>query len=236
MRPTSNRAASLLFVVSSLAFAISACAESGAHSNPMGVIIEAGRRWEQDDPQREKRDAHGEGATIYGGEALQLEDANFAVIQVGRSRILLNPSPQGQAAQATLHHLASGFSVDLNSGAIKVITDQRDTFVVIADGIKIEPLRVGPASAEITRASSTELDLVSLKGALRISMRSQIETVEEGTSYRVDVLPEHSLESESSASQPKAPLHSWFTTAAIAATIIGTGIAIWRAIESPCRP
>jgi len=159
MRPASNCAVSELFVLSLLTFAISACAESRSRSNPMGVVVEAGRKWEKNDAQREKRDAHAEGATIYDGEELHLEEANYAVLELGKSRISLNPSPQGQGARAVLHQLASGFSIDLSSGTVRIATDERDRFVIIADGIKVEPLRIGPASAEITCVSNAELVL-----------------------------------------------------------------------------
>ena len=201
-----------------------ASAGTSSRSKPLGVIVQAAG-------EKGQMILEAEGTSVYDGDVLPVSGESNLVVETGRSRVYLGAYPS-----AVLHRLANGFSVNLTSGTLGISTGLGETFEVVADGVRVAPVRDVPTSVKIIWVSSTELELETVKGALRVSMGEQTTSIGEGHFYRVNLLPSALSGAASARREPASAGRNWFTITMISATAIGTGIAVWRAFVSPCKP
>jgi hypothetical protein len=167
-------------------------------------------------------------ATISDGTTLSTNNSGALRAQFGSSQIYLFPN-----SNVSVSHTADGFSAALASGTVLLSSADGDTFSVLADGATVQPAAHQPSLAQITWVSPTELLLTSRRGDLQVTMGSETQTVNEGSSYRMMIAP-----ASQPAASPASPAMSsgavnTFYLVSILVLAAGTGVALWRAFESP---
>ena len=190
----------------------------------MGTIVQATRA-------NHEIDAEAEGTTLFDGDTLQTNGESSLLARLGKSQMYLELN-----SSVILHHLPKGFSISLTSGTVRIDTGPGETFEAMADGIAIRPVGDAPVLTTITRVSDREINVTSHRSTLRVSMADQVDMIQEGHSYRLDVRPVDSLGAANDGQKPKAPGRNYFTIVMIAGVSVGAGIAAWRALVSPCKP
>ena len=222
MRSASTRIVQLVPVV--LVCVPVAQASTGVRSVPMGTIVQAARA-------NHEIDAEAEGTTLFDGDTLPINGESSLLARLGKSQMYLELN-----SSVILHHLPKGFSISLTSGTVRIDTGPGETFEAMADGIAIRPVGDAPVLTTITRVSDREINMTSHKDTLRVFMADQVDMIQEGHSYRLDVRPVDSLGAANDGQKPKAPGRNYFTIVMIAGVSVGAGIAAWRALVSPCKP
>jgi hypothetical protein len=170
------------------------------------------------------------GETVYDGDRLQTPANSTLRVRLGNGQMILR-----QNTISDVHAFPNGFAADLQSGTVVVSSAQGQTFQVLADGATIRPANDQPASAQINRVSATELVLTGTRGSLLVSMGDEVKTVEAGNSYRLQV-EEDPGPGPYPQQNPHPTARSHFLWYLIPIVAAGTGIVIWRAVESPGKP
>ena len=152
-------------------------APAPATAPPLGVILQAQRA-------NIGNDAAASGSTIFDGDLLQTDRDGLLHVRFGLSQAYLMPG-----SAAVVHRSADGFAANLTRGGVLLSSAQGQKFHVVADGATIEPGTPKPTMAQVTWVSPKELILTSRKGALEVSMGSEVKSVPEGTSYRMLIDP-----------------------------------------------
>jgi ferric-dicitrate binding protein FerR (iron transport regulator) len=169
------------------------------------------------------------GSTIYDGDRLQTADGGTLRAQLGGSQMYLRANTTAQ-----VHSLPKGFSAELGAGSVVVSSTQGQTFQVLADGASIRPVGSQETVAQITKVSPKELLLNSTRGELEITMGNEVKTIEPGNSYRLEVSTEEaSPDPQGGAPVTSAHVHAFVLYFVIGAVVVGTGVLVWRALESP---
>lgn len=152
-----------------------------------------------------------------------------------RIRLLNSEIVLANDAAVDVHGFPNEFSVNLTSGTVKISANQKARFQLTVDGIRVQPMGGAPANAIVTLVNATRVRLTSHTGLLEISMGDEVKTVEPG-SYQLDIAAE--LSSDATGKSPDAPHAgaSHFTVTVIVLSAIGTGVAIWLSLMSPCKP
>lgn len=182
------------------------------------------------------------GTTVYGGDYLSTDPQGSVQLRAGAARLLL------QSASSVIVNENDGApSAKLLSGTATFSTANAHAFTLFASAAAIRPLTDAPTIGQVRYVSEKELVVTARRGGLAISVEDQTQTIAEGTSYRVLLDPPADAQQPAGAGaggQGPAgggggPLKAGrsrfliFTTAAIA---VGTGIAIYEAMQSPSRP
>jgi hypothetical protein len=166
------------------------------------------------------------GATIFSGDTLTTQGAGELRARFGSSQIYLVPNSDVAVSQTL-----KGFSANLSDGSVLLSSSAGDSFQVLADGAIIEPKTNGRSVAEISWVSPTELLLSSRQGDLQVTMGDETETVSEGSSFRMMIVP-----ASQPGSSPAEPVvfagHNRFYFVAIVLIAVGTMIGVIRAFES----
>lgn len=197
-------------------------AATGARFAPIGSILQATHGKGAIDPASE-------GTTIYDGDALTTADDSTLLARLGGPQMFLSAN-----SAAIVHSIANGFSANLSSGAVTANAGKGQTFQLLADGFTVQPIGNVPAIARMTLLNSTQIELASLKGALKVSMGDQTDTIEAGTAYRLEVETEAEPNPSQNGTTPAG--RNRFKKVAIILLVVGTTIAIWRALVSPSDP
>jgi hypothetical protein len=212
----------LVMVLSTALIAIATPASPAKPASiPLGVVLQA-------DTTATSTDLKSVGATVYDGETLETETGSLRV-RLGGPQMFLRSNTMSQ-----VHGVANGFSASLMRGTVVASSAAGETFQILANGAIIRPVGSQPTVAQVSMLSSTAAVITSTRGALEVSMGDEVKTIEEGRSYRMEV------EAEEAASSPqRGPYHTArnrFILIAIIAVAVGTGIGIWRVLESPDHP
>jgi len=200
---------------------VSAATPANPASVPLGVILQA-------DNPRVGADITAGGATIYDGDRLQTGDGTLRA-RLGGPQMYLRANTVAQ-----VHGLPNGFSADLGAGTVVISSTERQTFQLLADGVTIRPAGPQETIVQITRVSANELLLTSTRGPLEVSLGDESRTIEAGSSYRVEVLPEEPSPSAQGVPQPTGHRHRLLFYIVLTAIPVTTGILLWRALLSPC--
>ena len=191
-------------------------------SAPLGVVVQA-------EHAMLGVDTTSGGATIYDGDLLQTDYTGLLRATLGGPQMYLRPATSTQ-----VRRLPNGFSADLKSGTVVVSSKQGQTFEVLADGAVVRPSGADPVVAQITRVSANELLFSSTRGAFTVTMGDEVNTVEAGASYRMEI--------ESEAADPSSnggPFHAarnHFKRVLLIGIAAGTAVVVWRALLSDCNP
>lgn len=204
-------------------FAVSAPA-APAPAASMGVVMQANHASLDGSPAVNS-------ATISSGNTLSTDNSGALRARFGSSQIYLFPNSKVTVSQA-----ANGFIANLTAGSVFVSSSAGQTFEVLADGAIVRSKILNPAAnqqsvAQISWVSPTQLMLTSRRGDLEVTMGSETQTVNEGSSYRMMIAPA-SQPGSSPAAQSGGSGAGAFYLVAIAIVAAGTGVALWRAFES----
>jgi hypothetical protein len=129
-------------------------------------------------------------------------------------------------------------------GTATFSTGNARAFTLYASTAAIRAQTDAPTIGQVTFLNEKELLVTARRGGLTVSVADQTEVVKEGESYRVLLDPDAQDPAGAGAGQgPRGggggPLHagrSRFLIVATALTAAGTGVAIYKALESPDRP
>jgi hypothetical protein len=201
-----------------------ASAAAGSPSTPIGTILQATR-------DKGQIDAVSEGTTIYDGDALTTPGAKTLLVRLGGPQMFLNAD-----SAVVVHGMANGFSASLTSGTVAAFAGKGQTFQLMADGLTVRPFGEAPVVARMTVLNATQIELTSERGVLKVSMGDQTDTIEAGSSYRLEVQLENAPDAAESAAQTRSAGRNRFKKIAIAVIFGAAALILWRALESPTRP
>lgn len=181
------------------------------------------------------------GSTVFAGDKLDTEQAGSLQIRAGAARLALTGSSrvvwgaEDGAASATLLGGTAAFS-----------TANAKAFVLHAGTAVFRPRGNEPMVANVTFLNPKELVVRCSRGTLLIGVDDDIRAIPEGAAYHVVLDPEAAAPAGAvpapatpaswGQNQPTKAGKSKFIWYAIAFTAIVTGIALWKAWESPDRP
>lgn len=193
---------------------------------PIGVVVRASLA-------NGHIDGELEGMAVFDGDVfpVALDRARDMVLQIVSNHLMLSSD-----SSVLVHGLPGGFSVELRRGFIGIRTGARQTFRVLSNGIMIQPLGPTPAWAEITRATATKVQLKIMRSSLKASLGEQIEILDEGHSYVLDLRSDNATHPVGSNSKPPAAGHNGFTKTMMVVIPALSGVAVWLAVMSPCKP
>jgi len=172
------------------------------------------------------------GSTIFDGDLLQTEKDGSLRVRVGSAQAYLF-----NKGEAVLHQSAAGFSANLTHGGLVLSSGQGQSFQLLADGATVQPSTSQPTVAQVTWVSPKELEVVSRKGALEVSMDGETQTVADGASYRMIIDPvAASAGAADPAANPQGTVTSGrnkfiFILLGAAAAAVTVGVIL--AVESP---
>lgn len=199
---------------------------------PLGTVIAADRA-------RVGEASADVGTTVYGGDVLRTADQGSVQLRAGAARFLLLSS-----SAAVLESSEGAPSAKLMLGTATFSTGNAHAFTLYASTAAIRPQTDAPTIGQVTFLNEKELLVTARRGGLTVTVEDQTEVVKEGESYRVLLDPDAQEPAGAGAGQgPRGggggPLHagrSRFLIVATALTAAGTGVAIYKALESPDRP
>jgi hypothetical protein len=157
--------------------ALAAPGGSPSAAATMGIVLQANHA-------QVSADLAASGATVFDGDSLLTDSLGTLQVRFGGSQAYLLPN-----SAATVHQSAAGFGATLTGGTVIVSSSGGQAFFLLADGATIRPGSSQPTTAQITMVSPHELNLVSEKGSLEISMDSEVKTIAEGSSFRMVIDP-----------------------------------------------
>ena len=201
---------------------------------PLGTVIAS-------DHARIGQGAADVGTTVYGGDYIATDPQGSVQVRAGAARFLLL-----NASSAIVNQDDGSPSAKLLSGIATFSTANARAFTLYASKAAIRPSTDAPTIGQVKYVNEKELVVTARRGGLTISVEDQSQTIAEGTSYRVLLDPPPTAEDPSGASGGQTPQGSGggplkagrnnfliFMTAAIG---VGTGIAIYEALQSSERP
>jgi len=201
---------------------------------PLGTVIAADRA--------HVGDAHADvGTTVYGGDRLSTELQGSVQVRAGAARLLLLSS-----SAAIVNDGEGAPSARLVLGTATFSTGNAHAFTLFASTAAIRPQTDAPTIGQVTYLTDKELLVTARRGGLTVTVEDETQVVAEGSSYKVLLDPSVAQEPAGAGSGNQGPSRggggplragrSRFLIMATALTAVGTGIAIYYALESPDRP
>jgi hypothetical protein len=214
---------SLALLILTVAFAKMPVMAAPAGSAPMGIVMQA-------NSAQVSADTVTSGASVFDGDTLATANGGTLQVRFGSSQAYLLPN-----SSAVLHQGGAGFGATLTGGTMVVSSASGEGFRLVADGATVRPATGQPTTAQITMVNPHELNLLSQRGSLEISMDGEVKTVPEGSSYRMVVEP---ADPGSPAPQggPNPTGSNHFLLFALALTLVGVGVGVALALVSPSKP
>jgi hypothetical protein len=186
----------LLTVLAILAHQSMAVAAAGSVSSPLGVVLQANHA-------QVGASSAVTGDTLFDGDSLATENGGTLQVRFGGSQAYFLAQ-----SSAVLHQAGTGFGATLTSGTVVLSSQAGETFHLVADGASIRPATTQPTVGQVTLVSPTELQLISSKGSLEVSLDGETKTLLEGQSVRMLIQPVE----EASAPDPQGSAASWSST------------------------
>jgi hypothetical protein len=218
-----KRNISLALLILTSAFVTMPVKAAPAGSAPLGIVMQA-------NSAQVSSDTVTSGATVFDGDSLSTGAGGALQVRFGNSQAYLLPN-----SSVSVHQGAAGFGGTLNGGTVVLSSTGADGFNLLADGATLRPAGTQPTTAQITMVNSHELNLVSQKGALEISMDGQTQTVPEGSSYRMVVEPGAAAGPQRKGGAASGGVNH-FLLFALALVGVGVGVGLWLALVSPDKP
>jgi hypothetical protein len=180
------------------------------------------------------------GTTVYGGDFLSTETKGSVQVRAGAARLLLLDS-----SSAIVNESEGAPSAKLLAGTATFSTAHAHAFTLFASTAAIRPLTDAPTIGQVTYVSEKELLVTARRGGLAVSVDDETQTIAPGTSYRVLLDPD-AQEPAGAGSGNQGPARggggplkagrSRFLIVATALIAAGTGVAIYKALESSDAP
>jgi hypothetical protein len=182
------------------------------------------------------------GTTVYSGDRVSTEHQGSMQVRAGAARLLL----QGSSA-AIVDDNEGAPSAKLVLGTATFSTGNAHAFTLFASKAAIRPETDAPTIGTVTFINERELLVSARRGGLAVAVEDEVQVIPEGTSYRVllDPTAEAAQGPEGagtgkgqgrSSGGPLKAGRSRFLLIATGLIAAGTGIAIYKACESPDRP
>jgi hypothetical protein len=203
------------------------------------------------------------GASIFSGDLLQTDEEGQIQVQVGRTKLVLQPSSALRVFRSGSHAV-----VELDRGTLNYSTvSGGEELVIFGLDVRLVPTRGMATAGQVTVVSRCEVRATSQTGTLEVSSGKETRTIEETKTYSVrsdfgveyhdswkpipDEYPDFDPNSKYhrshshgpcglAANQPtQVPAHPVGGHFKLAAAIIGGGVtclALCREFESPDKP
>jgi hypothetical protein len=198
--------------------------------------------------------AAAEGSSIYSGDYLSTSDNGSMLVRVGSLSLEL----QGSTG-AHIYHAPYGAIVELNRGTVVYTTPGgAQNIVVIASDVRVTPVLSTADLGRVSMDNPCNITVYSQRGEANVQVGSENRMVEEGKAFRVRAANELSYRQYLSPDEddyhkyhehrPCAPVEmvkghapiaagqSRFLVVSAVLVGTGTGIAVWKALESPDHP
>ena len=198
--------------------------------------------------------AAAEGSSIYSGDYLSTSDNGSMLVRVGSLSLEL----QGSTG-AHIYHTPYGAIVELNRGTVVYTTPGgAQNIVVVASDVRVTPVLSTSDLGRVSMDDPCNITVYSQRGEVNVQVGSENRMVEQGKAFRVRAANELSYRQYLSPDEddyhryhehrPCAPVEmvkghapiaagqSRFLVVSAVLVGTGTGIAVWKALESPDHP
>jgi hypothetical protein len=195
-----------------------------------------------------------EGSSVYSGDYLSTDDNGLLMVRVGKISLELESS-----SAMHIYTAPYGAVVELNRGSLVYNTPGGNVNVVIvAADVRVTPDVSGPDLGRVSIENPCEITVYSQRGQANAKVGDETHVVEESKAYRVraenkisyreylspdasDYHRYHDHEPCAAADMvhghlPIAPGQSRFLLISASLIGLGTGLGVWKAMESPSRP
>jgi hypothetical protein len=195
-----------------------------------------------------------EGATVYSGDLLSTSDNGSMLVRIGPLSLDLQHS-----TEVHIYRAPYGAVVELKRGTVLyTTTGNGQNLVIVASDVRATPTVSGADLGSVTIDNPCNVTVQSQQGQVNVQVGSENRTVEQGKAYRVRaenqityrkyLSPDADDYHDYHEHTPCAPVEMvhghppiaagqsrfLLVTAALVGT--GTGIAVYKAFESPDRP
>ena len=182
------------------------------------------------------------GTTLYSGDYLATDPQGSVQVRAGAARLLLLSN-----SSAIVNQDGGSPSAKLLSGTATFSTANALAFTLFASKAAIRPSTDEPTIGQVKYVNDKELVVTARRGGLTISVEDQSQTIAAGTSYRVLLDPPPNAQDPAGAGAGQGPAQGTggapvkagrnnFLIIAIALVAAGTGVAIYKAMESNSIP
>jgi hypothetical protein len=176
------------------------------------------------------------GTTVFTGDSLETEKLGSMQLRVGPARLQMAGgsrvlwSPESDTPSATL-----------NSGSATFSTANSKAFALRAGTAVIRPTGEEPSVGTVSILNPKELTVNCSRGSMTLTVIDDSLVIPEGTAYHIILDPDAKMLSDDSKAwggqkPPKKSGRNRFLFFLIGAGALVTGIAVWKAWESPDRP
>jgi len=179
------------------------------------------------------------GATVYDGDKFATEEEGLLVLRgdamtlelVEESALVVRGKTNG----------AQGTEAELIKGTLIFSTERAAALGIAALGAHMEPSADRRTVAQITIVEPKELRIYARRGSLQFSYRGEMETIAEGSAFRVILDPSEDQPRKTETIKPGRQ-HKRFLLVAIGAGMAGGSVLAYerqhhhRRVESPDRP
>jgi len=182
------------------------------------------------------------GTTVYSGDRVSTEQQGTMQLRAGAARLLLQSS-----SAAIVDNNEGAPSARLVMGTATFSTGNAHAFTLYASKAAIRPNTDAPTIGMVTYLSERELLVTARRGDLVVAVEDETQVVPAGNSFRVlmdpEAAPAQGPEGAGSGKErnrgmggPLKAGRSRFLMLATGLIAAGTGVAIYKALESPDRP
>lgn len=205
-------------------------------TTPLGTVIAADRA--------HVGDAGADvGTTVYSGDRVSTDLQGSMQVRAGAARLLLL-----SASAAIVDDNEGAPSAKLVLGTATFSTGNAHAFTLYASKAAVRPQTDAPTIGTVTYINEKELLVTARRGGLLVTVEDETQIIPEGSSFRVlldpSVAEAQGPEGAGTGKQGKGgsgggPLkagRSRFLIVATGLIAAGTGVAIYKALESPDRP
>jgi hypothetical protein len=195
-----------------------------------------------------------EGLSVYSGDYLSTSDKGSLLVRMGDLSLELEGS-----SSAHIYRAPYGAIVELNRGSVLYTTPGGEhNLVIVASDVRVTPLLSNADFGRVSIDNPCNITVQSQRGKVDVQVGSEHRTIEQSKSYRVHAENEISYRKYLSPDAddyhsyhehiPCAPLDITSGHAPISAGSshfllvtggligVGTGIGIWKVMESPDSP
>jgi hypothetical protein len=183
------------------------------------------------------------GTTVYSGDRVSTDLQGSMQLRAGAARLLLQSN-----SAAVVNDSEGAPSAKLLLGTATFSTGNAHAFTMYVSKAAIRAQTDAPTIAQVTYLSEKDLLVTARRGGLTVTVEDETQVVPEGSSFRVVLDPAdvaaQGPEGAGSGGQsgngkgggPLVAGRSRFLLLATALIAAGTGVAIYKAMESPDRP
>jgi hypothetical protein len=195
-----------------------------------------------------------EGSSVYSGDYLSTADKGTLLIRIGDLSLELQGS-----SSAHIYRTPYGAVVELNHGTVLYTTPGGEhNLVIVASDVRVTPVLSNADFGRVSMDDPCDISVYSQRGEANVQVGSEHRTVEQGKAYRVHAENEinyrkylspdaddyHRYHEHTPCAPldmanghtPIAPGSSHFLLITAALIGAGTGIGIFKSMESPDRP